>query len=82
MPKDKLSLMDRIGMAFYRCGLCLSQDNPCDKCIENTLKAQGLPISLKKELQNLSDSDEAHAWATYSPFKEKVRELHTAQQKG
>ena len=73
------SLIDRIGMSTHRCGLCCSKNYPCNKCIESTLKANELPLTLKKELQGLSHKDDSHAWAEYSPFVVRLRALIAKQ---
>lgn len=69
------SLFERIGMSFSRCGICLRGDFPCEKCIKSSLKSNGLPLKYAKQLKGISDRDDAHAFAEYSPFKMAIKKI-------
>ena len=85
MSVKEKSLVDRIGMSFYSCGCCCSQIYPCDSCIENTLKSNGLSLEYKERLKGLSHQDYSHCPPTYSPFhlevKKIIRELSQQERK-
>lgn len=49
-----MSLLDKIGVVGVSCGLCCHDDLPCDKCLKNTLKSNGLPDKYLSQVKGLS----------------------------
>lgn len=63
---------------LYSCGKCCHEKLPCDKCLEDTLNANGLDLSLIDELKGLeqhNDSYSGHYRSQYSALSLKVNRL-------
>ena len=58
------------------CGLCCGKEYPCDKCVEATLRANGLSEGLATQLQGIS-----HRGHGMSDFESKLRDHLTKEKK-
>ena len=61
-------LIDRIGMALCACGGCCNSPYPCERCLERTMKANGIPVSEAERFRGLS-----HKPSDYSKLGNAVR---------
>jgi hypothetical protein len=64
-----------IGMVQYGCGLCCHKEFPCEKCLVNTLKANGLSVDLVGRLRGLKSKSPGHGGHDAVHFSEMTTEL-------
>jgi hypothetical protein len=67
-----------IGMSTYQCGICCGKEIPCEKCLIDTLKSNGISLDYLDEIKGLKVESRGHSghWARhYSELNKKLSEI-------
>ncbi len=72
-----------IGIAGCSCGGCCGKSLPCDRCLENTLKANGIPLDDIETFRGLKNKASGYEYPfEFSEMAEALRKYLQDNKKG